>query len=106
MSVSPNDDANHSCNRLRSKRQIRAAQALMSGRWVRRDEIDLVTGSSNGPDVIGRLRSRLGGRESIELRRIQIVDGDGKKVCVGEYKLSELGRAGLVALLAQKLSEG
>lgn len=89
---------NSSAGPFNSPRQLRTAEALLSGRWIRREEIDRIAGSSNGPDVISRLRDQLGG-ESIKTRRVQVLDRDGRWSTPGEYQLTEEGRETLSNLL-------
>lgn len=77
-------------------RQARALSALLQGPQSR-ERIDRATGASNGPDVVARLRRRLGLAIPCELR--PGVDRDGLKVETGIYRLTEKDRAAAEAFL-------
>lgn len=71
-------------------RQARALSALLQGPQSR-ERIDRTTGASNGPDVVARLRRRLGLTIPCEL--CPGVDRDGLKVETGIYRLTENDKA-------------
>lgn len=76
-----------------TERQQRAIDALMDfypGERVRREALDRISGSSNGPDIILQLRQKFG-HDSIECERRKTVDRDGKSCMVGHYYLTEIG---------------
>lgn len=75
-----------------SARQTRVIDALRPGGWVSRERIDREAGSSNGPDVIAKLRGKLGGHEAIDCERQPAIDRDGKPCLPGAYRLTEIGR--------------
>lgn len=79
-------------------RQARALDALLCGRWVTREELDAAAAASNGPDVIFRLRDRLGdhNKEIILTKRERIVDLDGRIIFPGRYAISSEGRKALL----------
>lgn len=84
---------------LRSPRQARVLSTLYSSRqWLRREEVDRIAGASNGPAVVGCLRSILG-YGAIETRRVEVTDRDGRKAKPGEYLLTEAGRKAVQQLL-------
>lgn len=84
--------ASKNSSHLTNARQERVLQALMdTASWVSRETVDSVAGSSNGPDVIRRLRQRLG-HDSIEMERVSTVDRDGLPAKPGRYRLTAAGR--------------
>ncbi len=74
-----------------SARQARVIDALRPGGWVSRERIDREAGSSNGPDVIAKLRGKLG-YEAIDCERQPAIDRDGKPCLPGAYRLTDAGR--------------
>ena len=73
-------------------RQARVLYALQgTTSWIAREAIDRIAGSSNGPDVISRLRHKLGA-DAIEMERVQVIDRDGNPATPGRYRLTEMGR--------------
>ena len=80
------------CTMTLTARQERVLQALKGTTgWIAREAIDRIAGASNGPDVISRLRSKLGA-DSIEMERVPVIDRDGKPATPGRYRLTDLGR--------------
>ncbi len=75
-----------------SPRQARVIDALRPGGWVSREQIDREAGASNGPDIIAKLRGKLGGHEAIDMRTENEIDRDGRPCHPGSYRLSEIGR--------------
>lgn len=83
-----------------SPRQARVLAALVTAtRWLRREEIDRLARCSNGPDVIARLRAKLGD-DAIETRVEAVTDFDGRTSYPGRYRLTEIGRQRLSELEA------
>lgn len=75
-----------------SARQARVLHALESSTaWIAREAIDRIAGASNGPDVIARLRFKLGA-DAIEMERVPVIDRDGHPSKPGRYRLTDLGR--------------
>lgn len=73
-------------------RQARVLHALDgTGGWIAREAIDRIAGASNGPDVIARLRSKLGA-DAVEMERVPVIDRDGNPAKSGRYRLTDLGR--------------
>lgn len=91
--LSASKNSSHlTCTKPMTARQERVLQALMdTASWVSRETVDSVAGSSNGPDVIRRLRQRLG-HDSIEMERVSMVDRDGLPAKPGRYRLTAAGR--------------
>jgi len=69
-------------------RHLRALRALLR-RPLLREELDLVTGASNSPDLVAQLRRR---GLSIPCRRVLVIDIDGKTCRPGLYRLSRSDR--------------
>ncbi len=83
---------------IRSPRQQRALMRLMRGpAW--REEIDRVAGTSNGPDVIGRLRKK--GLE-VPCEQLERIDRDGRRCRPGLYSLTPDDRRMVRQWLAQR----
>ncbi len=74
-----------------SPKQARVIDALRPGGWVSRERIDREAGSSYGPDVIAKLRGKLG-YEAIDCERQPAIDRDGKPCLPGAYRLTDAGR--------------
>lgn len=70
-------------------RHRRALLALLSGPQTR-EQIDWVTGASNGPDEVRRIRRHFG--LTIPCPRIDGTDMDGRKVQFGIYRLTDADR--------------
>ncbi|MBV8470698.1 MAG: hypothetical protein JOY60_12675 [Burkholderiaceae bacterium] len=79
-----------------SPRQARALAALLRGP-ASRESLDRISGASNSPDVIAKLRRTYGLNIVCNLRRTR--DRDGRSVEHGIYVLTEAQRARAVALL-------
>jgi hypothetical protein len=82
-----------------SPREVRCLELLLDGRWHRREALDRITGSSNGPDVVYKLRRDRGGCGFIESRGVETHDRDGRVVQVGVYRLKNDGMAWAQELL-------
>lgn len=82
-----------------SPRQARALAAMQSGHWVSRETMDRVTGASNSPDVVWKLRRKIG-QDAIDMELIDGTDRDGRPCRTGRYRLTEPGRVRAVELLA------
>lgn len=88
----PKNSANPITAMALTPRQTRVLQALKgTGGWIYREAIDRIADASNGPDVISRLRQKLGA-DAIEMERVQAVDRDGYPIKPGRYRLTDLGR--------------
>lgn len=74
----------------RSPRQIRAVLALLT-RARMREDIDRISGASNGPEVIGYLRR--GMHLEIPCERVYGTDRDGRPCAPGRYSLTRQDRA-------------
>lgn len=74
-----------------SPRQARVIDALRPGGWVSRERIDREAGASNGPDIIAKLRGKLG-YEAIDCERQPAIDRDGKPCLPGAHRLTDQGR--------------
>lgn len=102
MPTSLRDGADSTGKGLRlSPRQSRVINALRPGQWVKRETMDRIAGSSNAPDVIHRLRHKLGD-DAIEMRLVDGIDRDGKPCKTGCYRLTA---AGLERLRAQAAND-
>jgi len=80
-------------------RQLRALfQLLRCNLW--REEVDTVTGSSNGPDVVAQLR-----RQGLELpcEMMKVTDRDGRPVRAGVYSLTDTDRRLFYRWLGNKI---
>lgn len=83
---------------FRSPRQRRVLAALSdSGGWIMREALDRIAGASNSPDVILRLRQRLG-QDAIEMRQVDSTDRDGRACKPGQYRLTAVGRQRLAEM--------
>lgn len=81
-------------------RQHRALVALVYAQdWLAREAIDRIARASNGPATIQALRCKLGNDAAIEMKRVPVIDADGKTARAGRYRLSDTHRAQAVALL-------
>lgn len=100
MPTSLRDGADSTDRRLRlSPRQSRVVDALRPGQWVKREAMDRIAGSSNSPDVIYRLRHKLGD-DAIEMELVDGIDQDGLPCRTGRYRLTAVGRERLLAQAA------
>lgn len=78
-----------------STRQQRVIDALASTRGsLSRENIDRISGASNGPAVIAELRRKLG-HNAIAMHLETVTDRDGKTARPGRYQLTSAGRARL-----------
>lgn len=68
-----------------SNRQRRLLRVLMRGRWVSRERVDAVTGASNGPGEVYKLRQK---GLKIRMERVRRRDRDGQWCMPGRYMLS------------------
>lgn len=82
-----------------SPRQSRVVDALRPGHWVNRESMDRIAGSSNSPDIIYRLRHKLG-NDAVEMKLIDGIDRDGKPCKTGCYRLTAAGRERLLSQAA------
>lgn len=79
-------------------RQARVLHALeLTTSWIAREAIDRIAGASNGPDVISRLRHKLG-NDAIDMERFDTVDRDGRPAKPGHYRLTDMGRQRLAEM--------
>lgn len=78
-------------------RQARVLEALLPGRWVDREPLDRIAGSSNSPDVIWKLRHKIG-QDSIDMELIEGIDRDGRPCRTGRYRLTQQGRERLAQI--------
>ena len=94
----PNNSANS--NVRLSPREARTLTALVHAKdWLAREAIDRIARASNGPATIQALRCKLGNDAAIEMKRVPVIDADGKVARAGRYRLSDTHRAQAVALL-------
>lgn len=77
-------------------RQQRVLTALWNTEgWIWREALDRIAKASNSPEVVRRLR-----REyliEIDMVREEVIDADGRPSRPGRYRLTDKGRAILVA---------
>lgn len=83
-----------------SPRQARVIHALLPGAWITREALDRIAGASNAPDVIMKLRGKLG-HDAIDTELIDGTDRDGRPCRTGRYRLTEPGRVRAVELLGK-----
>ena len=88
-----------------SPRQARVLDALRPGHWVDREPLDRIAGSSNSPDVIRKIRRKIG-QDAIDMELIDGTDRDGKPCRTGRYRLTEQGRDRLIQLERSTGAEG
>ena len=75
-------------------RQHRVIKALAAtNEWLFREDIDRISGSSNGPQIILELRRKVTGDDGIDMRQIDGTDRDGRPCRPGQYRLNEGGRS-------------
>lgn len=73
-----------------TERQARVLAALQRVKgWIWREDINVIAGASNGPDIIMQLRRK---GCDIEMQRVDCVDRDGKPCKPGRYRLTMAGR--------------
>ena len=87
-----------------SPRQARVIRALMPGAWITREALDRIAGASNAPDVIMKLRGKLG-HDAIDTERIDGTDRDGRPCRTGRYRMTDPGRVRAVELLGKVASQ-
>ena len=87
-----------------SPRQARVIRALMPGAWITREALDRIAGASNAPDVIMKLRNKLG-HDAIDTERIDGTDRDGRPCRTGRYRMTDPGRVRAVELLGKVASQ-
>ena len=87
-----------------SPRQARVIRALMPGAWITREALDRIAGASNAPDVIMKLRGKLG-HDAIDTERIDGTDRDGRPCRPGRYRMTDPGRVRAVELLGKVASQ-
>lgn len=80
-------------------RQRRLLDALLTRPSLFREEVDRITGASNGPQVVAELRHRWS--VDIHMERVDRIDRDGRPCKPGEYSITDAGR-----LRASQLQEG
>ena len=102
-SSATNNSAHSTDKPLRlSPRQARVLAALRaalerSSPWVPREQIDAIAHASNGPDVVARLRAKLGD-DAIDMQRVEVLDYDGRPSNPGRYRLTPVGLRRLAEL--------
>lgn len=82
-----------------SPRELRVLKHLMASRSAMREVVDRVAGSSNGPDVVARVRRKL--NIEIPCDRVPATDRDGKPCKPGRYSLTEGDRTVVAAALQE-----
>ena len=81
-----------------SPRQSRVLDALTTtSGWIAREALDRIAGASNSPDVVLRLRRKLGD-DAIDMQQVDAIDRDGKRCKPGQYRLTEQGRQRLARM--------
>ena len=80
-----------------SPRQARVIHALLPGAWITRESLDRIAGASNSPDVIWKLRRKIG-EDAFDLEPIDGTDRDGKPCRTGRYRMTDQGRERLVQI--------
>jgi len=83
---------------VRNPREFRFLQTVLH-RHMTREEVDAVSGASNGPEIINQLRSR--GLE-IPCYRLGVMDRDGLWVWRGMYALTHRDRAQVAKAIHDK----
>lgn len=76
-------------------RQARAVEALLPGRWIARETLGRIAGCSNAPDLVYKLRKKLG-QDAIEMQLDEHVDRDGQVCKPGRYRMTDAGRERLM----------
>lgn len=83
----------------KSPRHVRVLRALMKFRKLTREQLDRVAGSSNGPDVVFRLRTK---GLAVPCTLLPRVDRDGRPCEVGEYRLTQQDRRAVIAWMRRE----
>jgi hypothetical protein len=103
---SANSTADNSRNARLTPRQSRLLEALLHAEgWTPREEVDRITGASNGPQVVSEVRRKVTGFDEIEMQKADATDRDGKACKPGRYRLTPLGRTRAVQWLSEKGAE-
>lgn len=87
-----------------SPRQSRVIHALMPGAWITREALDRIAGASNSPDVIWKLRRKIG-EDAFDMEMIDGTDRDGRPCRTGRYRMTEPGRVRAAELLGKVASQ-
>ena len=80
-----------------SPRQARVIAAMLPGAWISRETMDRLAGASNSPDVIWKLRRKIG-QDAIDMEWIDGTDRDDRPCRTGRYRLTEQGRERLARI--------
>lgn len=100
---SANSTAGSSKNARLSPRQSRLLEALIkAGDWISRENVDRISGASNGPQIVLEVRRKVTGHDGIEMQKADATDQDGKACKPGRYRLSTQGRQRAIEWLAGK----
>ena len=78
-------------------REQRLLDALLERGSLTRGQADRTSGASNAPDIVRRLRQKLG-HEAIETSTYEVLDRDGRVSHPGIYTLTALGRMRLAQM--------
>jgi hypothetical protein len=81
-------------------RHLRVIHALLR-RPMPREQLDREAGASNGPDLVGELRSR---GLDLPCDRVACLDRDGREVRRGIYNLTQRDRIRIARWLARRAS--
>jgi hypothetical protein len=82
-------------------RQLRAIHALLA-HPLQREQLDRMSGCSNGPDLIAKLRDLGLGKDGLPCTMISSQDRDGQAIRYGVYSFSEAGRRAVNAWLHKR----
>ena len=75
----------------RMRRTIDALVNCYPSGKIKREALDRISGSSNSPDQIFKLRRDHIGYDGVDCQMSQGIDRDGKPCVIGLYSLTELG---------------
>jgi hypothetical protein len=64
--------------------------------WIWREELDRIATASNSPEIVRCLRRYY--RIEFDMVREEVIDADGRASRPGKYRLTDLGRAKLLAM--------
>ncbi len=78
-------------------RQRRLLAALLNRPQILREEVDRITGASNGPQIVAEMRHHW--QVEIVMERVDRLDRDGRPCKPGIYSITEAGRARASELL-------
>lgn len=85
-----------------SPRQERVLTALSAtAGWIAREALDRIAGASNSPDVVLRLRRKLGD-DAIDMRQVDALDRDNRPCRPGQYRLTAQGRQRLAQIQQER----